>query len=80
LLLATPGIGVVTTAWLLVSTMNFTLAHSPEQLTAYAGLAPLVRHSGTSVRGRAAIGHGGNSHLRTALSMATLSTARVNPT
>lgn len=80
LLLATPGLGLVTTAWLLVSTLNFTLAQSPEQLVAYAGLAPLERQSGTSVRGRPAIGHGGNSRLRTALYMATLSAARVNPT
>jgi transposase len=80
LLLSTPGLGLVTTAWLLVSTLNFTLAESPEQLAAYAGLAPLERQSGTSVRGRPAIGHGGNSRLRTALYMATLSAARVNPT
>lgn len=80
ILLATPGIGLVTTAWLLVSTMNFTSASSPEQLAAYAGLTPVERQSGTSVRGRPAIGHGGNSRLRTALYMATLSAARVNPT
>ncbi|NCC32785.1 MAG: IS110 family transposase [Chloroflexia bacterium] len=80
ILLATPGLGLVTTAWLLVSTVNFTTVTSPEQLTAYAGLAPLERQSGTSIRGRPAIGHGGNSRLRTALYMATLSAARVNPT
>jgi transposase len=80
LLLATPGLGLVTTAWLLVSTLNFTLAQSPEQLAAYAGLVPLERQSGTSVRGRPSIGHGGNSRLRKALYMATLSAARVNPT
>jgi transposase len=79
-LLNTPGIGLVTTAWLLVGTLNFSLASSPEQLTAYAGLAPLPRESGTSVRGRAAIGHGGNGRLRTALYMATLSAAQHNPT
>jgi transposase len=79
LLLATPGVGLVTTAWLLVGTLNFTLAQSPEQLSAYAGLAPLAHQSGTSVRGRAQIGHGGNGRLRTALYMATLSAARYNP-
>lgn len=79
ILLATPGFGLVTTAWLLVGTLNFTIANSPEQLTAYARLAPLDRQSGTSVRGRAQIGHGGNARLRTALYMATLSAARVNP-
>lgn len=78
-LLATPGLGLVTTAWLLVGTLNFTIAQSPEQLSAYAGLAPLAHQSCTSVRGRAQIGHGGNSRLRTALYMATLSAARYNP-
>jgi transposase len=79
-LLATPGLGPVTTAWLLVGTLNFSLAVSAEQLTAYVGLAPLPRESGTSVRGRAQIGHGGNGRLRTALYLATLSAARHNPT
>jgi transposase len=78
-LLTTPGLGLVTTAWLLVSTLNFSLAQTPEQLSAYAGLVPLQRQSGTSVRGRSAIGHGGNGRLRTALYMATLSATRVNP-
>jgi transposase len=78
-LLSAPGIGLVTTAWLLVSTLNFTIAQSPEQLTAYVGLAPLERQSGTSLRGRAQIGHGGNGRLRTALYMATLAAARYNP-
>ena len=79
-LLSAPGIGALTAAWLLVSTLNFTIAATPEQLSAYAGLAPMERQSGTSVRGRAAIGHGGNERLRTALYMATLSAARFNPT
>lgn len=77
---ATPGIGLITTAWLLVGTLNFTVATSPEQLTAYVGLAPRPRESGMSVRGRARIGHRGNARLRTALYMATLSAARFNPT
>jgi transposase len=73
------GIGLVTTAWLLVATLNFTACHSAESAAAYAGLVPLARESGTSVRGRARIGHGGNARLRTALYMATLSAARCNP-
>jgi transposase len=79
-LLNTPGLGLVTTAWLLVGTLNFSIAQSPEQLTAYAGLAPLEHQSGTSIRGRAQIGHGGNGRLRTTLYMATLSAAQHNPT
>jgi transposase len=78
-LLTAPGIGLITTGWLLVGTLNVTVAQSPEQLTAYAGLAPLERQSGTSLRGRPQIGHAGNGRLRTALYMATLAGARYNP-
>jgi transposase len=74
-----PGIGLVTAAWLLVGTLNFTLCAGPTALTGYAGLAPMSRESGRSVRGRASIGHDGNGRLRTALYMATLSAARYNP-
>ena len=56
-----------TAAWLLVGTRNFTLCAGPEALAASAGLAPVPRESGRSVRGRSAIGHDGNGRLRTAL-------------
>jgi len=78
-LTSAPGIGLVTAAWLLVSTLNCTTSPDPTALTAYAGLAPMPDESGRSVRGRPRIGHDGNGRLRTALSMATLSAARDNP-
>ncbi|HMQ33400.1 MAG TPA: IS110 family transposase [Chloroflexaceae bacterium] len=79
LLESIPGIGPLTTAWLLVSTINFTTSASPEALTAYAGLAPLPYESGSSIRGRRHIAGGGNSTLRTALYMAALTAVRLNP-
>ena len=79
LLTSAPGIGVLTAAWLLATTVNVTLAPGAEALTAYAGLAPMPRQSGTSVHGRPSIGHAGNGHLRRALYMATLSAARWVP-
>jgi transposase len=79
LVLSITGIGLVTAAWLLVTTLNFTIAATPESLAAYAGLAPLPHDSGSSVRGRRQIGPGGNRRLRTALYLATLSAARHNP-
>jgi transposase len=78
-LTSAPGIGAITAAWLLVATVNFTLAPSTEALAAYAGLAPMPCQSGTSVHGRPSIGHAGNGHLRSALYLATLSAARYNP-
>jgi len=74
-----PGIGLVTAAWLLVGTLNFTLCAGPESLAAYAGLAPVPRESGRSVCGRPSIGHDDNARLRTALYMATLSATQHNP-
>jgi transposase len=74
-----PGVGLLTAAWLVVETLNFTLTPTAEAATAYAGLAPQVRQSGTSVRWRAQLGHRGNGRLRRTLYLATLSGARYNP-
>ena len=78
-LTSAPGVGLVTASWLLVGTLNFARCAGPDALTAYAGLAPVLRESGRSVRSRPRIGHDGNGRLRTAFSMATLSAARYNP-
>lgn len=74
-----PGVGIITAAWLLVATLNFTLCESAEAATSYAGLAPHPRQSGTSVWGKPTIGHTGNGRLRTALYLATLSASQHNP-
>jgi transposase len=79
LLMGIKGIGLITSAWVLVATVNFTACASAEKAAAYAGLVPLAHESGTSVRGRRQIGHAGNARLRTALYLATLSAARYNP-
>jgi transposase len=73
------GIGLITTAWLLVGTLNFQACSSAEQAAPYVGLVPFARETGSSGRGRAHIGHGGQSRLRTALYLASLSAARFNP-
>jgi len=73
------GIGLLTASWLLCSTLNFTACATPEAVSAVAGLAPIVRRSGTSLSNHAQIGHYGDSRLRTALYLATLSAAQHNP-
>jgi transposase len=73
------GIGVLCTAWLLVATLNFTLCPTAEALTAYAGLVPYPRESGSSVRKRPCIGHTGHAQLRTAVYLAALSATQYNP-
>jgi transposase len=54
-----PGVGLLTAAWLVVATLNFTACPSAEAATALAGLAPQPWQSGTSVRGRARLVHTG---------------------
>jgi transposase len=73
------GLGRLTIAWILTTTMNFTLTVTPDAAANYAGLAPQLRQSGSSVRGRPHVGHGGNARLRRALYMATLSAVQHNP-
>jgi transposase len=46
------GLGTLTVAWILTTTINFTLTATPEAAANYAGLAPQLRQSGSSVRGR----------------------------
>ncbi|MDP9312164.1 MAG: IS110 family transposase [Chloroflexota bacterium] len=73
------SVGPLTTAWLLVSTLNFELCPSASAAVAYAGLAPVRRESGSSVRGHPHIGHSGHKRLRTALYLATFNAVRFNP-
>ena len=79
LLASIPGLDPTTCAWLLVATINFTVASTPQSLAAYAGLAPMDRQSATSVRGHSRIGGGGHRRLRKALHLATLTAACHNP-
>lgn len=74
-----PGIGPLTAAWILVTTVHFSLCPTPEAAVGYAGLNPLEGSSGTSLQRRPAIGHGGNRRLRTALYLAAGSAIQHNP-
>jgi transposase len=73
------GIGQLTACWLVVLTLNFSTCPRVQSLVHYAGLAPYERRSGSSVRGRPMIGHGGNSTLRALFYMAAGSAIRYNP-
>lgn len=74
-----PGLGLISTAWIVVATQAFARCTTPEQAAAFAGLAPHARDSGTSVRGQRSVGHGGHKALRDCLYMAAGVAARFNP-
>jgi transposase len=77
-LLAVRGIGLYTTAWLLVITNGFTTCDRPEQLASYLGLVPHPRQSGRSARHRP-LGASGHARARRVLFQAAVSAARFNP-
>lgn len=79
LLLSIPGIGEKTAPRLLAYGGTVWETHSEKELTAYAGLAPSHRQSGTSVRGKSHLAKQGNRDLRRSLYMATLAAIRSNP-
>jgi transposase len=74
-----PGVGLVTAAWLVAGTANFTACPTVAAATAYVGLAPHPWQSGSSVRGKPHIGQRGHARLRQALYMAAVSAVRCNP-
>jgi transposase len=74
-----PGVGLVTAAWLLMLTTNFTTCTSPKQLAAFIGLVPRQRQSGTYLNTHRSIGHVGHDDIRQHLFIVTLACLRYNP-
>ena len=66
LLMSMPGVGIRTTARLLLDIGDGSAFPTAGHLAAYAGLAPVTRRSGTSIRGEHP-SRGGNKHLKRAL-------------
>lgn len=64
-----PGIGKKTAMFLIVVTNGFANFENSKQLSAYLGLAPTIRRSGSSVRGQSRISKTGNGAIRNLLFM-----------
>jgi transposase len=77
LLVSIPGIGDLTAAKLLGE--NIQAFASTRALTAYAGLNPQHRLSGTSIHSRPHLSKIGNPHLRKALYFPAINAKRFNP-
>lgn len=79
LLQSIPGVGEKTSATVLayVAFENF---KSAKEISAFIGVNPRQRTSGTSVRGRTRLSKTGNSYLRKSLYMPALSALRFNDT
>jgi len=74
-LLSIPGVGLLTAATIVAETNGFAAFESIKQLTSYAGLDVRIVESGTW-KGKSKISKRGNSHIRKALFMPSLSKIR----
>lgn len=65
-LISMPGVGIKTAATILLTAGDFSSFPTPGHLAAYAGIAPVTRRSGTSIRGEFPA-RAGNKQLKNAL-------------
>jgi len=79
LLITIPGIGETTAAKLLGELMDVKLYESARQLAAFAGLAPRLHESGSSVKKRAKLSKVGAPRLRKALYFPAIVAIKHNP-
>ncbi len=73
-----PGIGDKTAIMLVVLTDGFDRFKSGSELCSYAGLTPIIRQSGSSVKGRSRISKIGNQKLRNLLFMCSFNACKYN--
>jgi len=73
-----PGIGPKTAVMLVVLTDGFDRFTSGSELCSYAGLTPVIRQSGSSVKGRPRISKIGNQKLRNLLFMCSFNACKYN--
>ena len=76
-LLSIPGVALITAATIVAETNGFATFESIKQLTSYAGLDVRIAESG-KWKGKSKISKRGNSHIRKALFMPSLSKIRCN--
>jgi transposase len=74
-----PGVGVRTAARILLDVGDASTFPTPGHLAAYAGLAPVTRRSGSSIRGEFPA-RSGNKHLKRALFLSAFAALGCDPT
>lgn len=73
------GVGMQTTIYLLIHTWGFTSFDTPRQLACYCGIAPFLKRSGTSIKGKSQVSHIANKKLKTLLHMCALNAIKYDP-
>jgi transposase len=78
-MMSIPGISYISAATVVGETLGFESMENAKQLTCYAGYDIVLRESG-SFKGKTRISKKGNSHIRAALHMPSMTCVRCNPT
>jgi transposase len=78
LLKSIPGIGPKTAMMMLVFTDGFSRFDNSKELCSYAGITPIIRESGSSVRGKPRISKIGNVKLRNLLFLCSFNACKYN--
>lgn len=73
------GIGLVVSAFMLVTTVNFERFEDGRKYACYAGVAPFEHSSGTSIHGKASVSFLANRRMKTLLYNAANTAARWDP-
>jgi transposase len=73
------GIGLVISAFMLVTTVNFSRFEDGRKYACYAGIAPFEHSSGISIRGKTSVSHLANKRIKTLLYNAANSAAQWDP-
>ena len=74
-----PGVGKKTALLLIASTNGFKSFENHRQVSAFFGLSPTERTSGTSIRGRSRISKAGNPKIRNNLFLCSFTACQCNP-
>jgi transposase len=78
-LISIPGISFISAATVIGETLGFESIVNAKQLASYAGYDVVLRESG-NFKGKTRISKKGNSHIRAALHMPSMTCVRCNPT
>jgi len=78
LLRSIPGIGPKTAMMMLVFTDGFSRFNTSKELCSYAGITPVIRESGSSVKGKPRISKVGNVKLRNLLFLCSFNACKYN--
>lgn len=74
-----PGIGKITALSMIIASGGFEKIPLAKKFSCYAGTAPFVYQSGTSIKGRSRVSMMANMSVKKLLHMAALSAVRCNP-